>query len=462
MNPLTDQFAIDDSSSIANALEKITENKSGLVFIVDAKQKLIGCFSDGDYRSLSLNKNLNIDIKKDKVISYMNTDPKYIYFDQENSREALLNFFNTGFSIIPVLDKKKRIKQILNKDNAFKGIPVLKRVFTKAPLRCSLAGGGTDLYEFYKDHDGAIISFSIKKYVYCLIENSNAGIEIDCKDINLQINMKSILEIEEKINEHPESELVLRVVKKYLKEDSIKISIWSDVSVGTGLAASTSLVVALINGLDKRYSIQRSRSLLAQEAFEIERIHLNQDGGWQDQYLASYGGLNLIEFSEKKGNSIKKISLNKSQEGILESCLMLVNTNMSHDSKDQQKELLKSFDDKSKIETLKTMTKRAKKLYDHLANGSIENLGMILHKNWELKKSSSSAISNKKIDDIYDQLREFGAIGGKLLGSGSGGFFIVYVNLADAYNFKKKCLNNNFQVSDIKFDTKGARAWEIS
>ena len=461
MNPLTDQFAIDDSSSIANALEKITENKSGLVFIVDAKQRLIGSFSDGDYRSLSLNKNLNIDIKKDKVISYMNTDPKYIYFDQENSREALLNFFNTGFSIIPVLDKK-RIKQILNKDNAFQGIPVLKRVFTKAPLRCSLAGGGTDLYEFYKDHDGAIISFSIKKYVYCLIENSNAGIEIDCKDINLQINMKSILEIEEKINEHPESELVLRVVKKYLKEDSIKISIWSDVSVGTGLAASTSLVVALINGLDKRYSIQRSRSLLAQEAFEIERIHLNQDGGWQDQYLASYGGLNLIEFSEKKGNSIKKISLNKSQEGILESCLMLVNTNMSHDSKDQQKELLKSFDDKSKIETLKTMTKRAKKLYDHLANGSIENLGMILHKNWELKKSSSSAISNKKIDDIYDQLREFGAIGGKLLGSGSGGFFIVYVNLADAYNFKKKCLNNNFQVSDIKFDTKGARAWEIS
>ena len=166
MNPLTDQFAIDDSSSIANALEKITENKSGLVFIVDAKQRLIGSFSDGDYRSLSLNKNLNIDIKKDKVISYMNTDPKYIYFDQENSREALLNFFNTGFSIIPVLDKK-RIKQILNKDNAFQGIPVLKRVFTKAPLRCSLAGGGTDLYEFYKDHDGAIISVLNKKI--CLL-----------------------------------------------------------------------------------------------------------------------------------------------------------------------------------------------------------------------------------------------------------------------------------------------------
>ncbi|MDA9932384.1 hypothetical protein N9C24_02015 [Gammaproteobacteria bacterium] len=461
MNLLVNKFVINDKYSIAEALKHISKNMSGIVFIVDSKKRLIGSFSDGDYRKASLRKDLDIDIHKDQVTFVMNQTPKYIYND-EYSREALLNFFSTGFSFIPSLDSKKRVIKILSIENAFKGIPNINRVFSKAPLRCSLAGGGTDLYEFYKDHGGAIISFSINQYVHCLIEDSNDGIQLDCKDINLNINIKNKLEIEEKIKKYPNSELVLRVVQKYLKEDAIKISIWSDVHVGSGLAASTSLVVALIKGLDKRYSIQRSRSLLAEEAFELERIHLKQGGGWQDQYLASYGGLNLIEFSHKKGNSIKKIPISHTQKGILENCLLLVNTNMSHDSKEQQAVLIDSFSDKAKVETLKTMARRAKNLYKHLSEGNIDNLGTILHKNWILKKSTSKAISNKKIDEIYERLMSYGAVGGKLLGSGSGGFFLVYVNLNDLHNFKKECYKYKFEVLNIQFDNLGAVAWEIS
>ncbi len=462
MNSLVEKYVLDEKETISSALNKISQNKSGIVFVINKEKKLIGAFSDGDYRKSVLENSETINIKKNLVSDFMNNSPRYVYENDKTSREALLNFFNSGLSIIPVVDAKHRITNIKDIKNAFKGIPIIERVISRAPLRCSLAGGGTDLYEFYKDHGGAIISFSISKYVNCLIEDNDNGINLYLKDIDLDLSINDKSEIKKYIKEYPKSELVLRVIDKYLKEDNIKITIWSDVKVGTGLAASTSLVVSLINGLDKRYSIQRARRLLAQEAFELERLHLNQDGGWQDQYLASYGGLNFIEFSERKGNSVRKIHLNKAQEGVLESCLMLVNTNMSHNSKNQQKKLIKSFSDDEKVNTLKTMAKRSKTLFRHLSEGNIDNLGSMLHKNWMLKKSTSDVISNKEIDKIYKNLTDFGAIGGKLLGSGSGGYFIVYVNLKDVYNFKILCNQNNYEISDIKFDKNGACAWEIS
>lgn len=291
-------------------------------------------------------------------------------------------------------------------------------VITQTPLRASFAGGGTDLPAFYEREEGAVLSTAIDLYVYLaahrLFENK----------IFLKYSRSEVVTGVEDI-QHP---LIRECMKACGFDGPIELTSFADIpSQGSGLGSSSSFAVGLINALHAFQGRTASAETCASLACEVEIDRLGEPIGRQDQYAAAYGGMNLLRFRPGGTVEVDKIPIARDGRKHIEERLLMFYTGMTRSASDiltEQRQNTQSASDK--FDLLCRMRDQAYALASKLERGEFRAIGEIMHEGWEMKRQLSQKISSPEIDRSYQSAIAAGAVGGKLLGAGGGGFFLFY------------------------------------
>ena len=444
---IKNNFLIDEKESIEVAIKQIMLNTNGIVFITK-NNKIIGSATDGDMRNEVLkDKGINTPIK-----NVMNRD--FVYLLKENaSRENILKLLDTNIKVIPILNNELELVSIASEKNIDWNNDYKIISKAKSPVRISFAGGGTDLTTYFTREDGVVLNTTINKFSHAILQKrKDKKIVIHSYDFDICLRFKNIKEIEY----NGELDLIKSVIKLLNPNFGFELVTYSDVPTGSGLGGSAVVLSAII-GTFNNFRINKLNSHdIAELAFQAERIELGLSGGWQDQYSTVFGGFNFMEFTEEE-NIINPLRISEDILNELEDSLVLCYSGMSHNSADihdSQKENMKK--EKEFAEITKEI---AYKMKSRLLKGRLDDFGELLHKAWTAKKHFSSKISNKYLDDIYSFALKNGALGGKLLGAGGGGYFLFYVPTFKKLKFMALLKNKGYEIDTFTFDEVGLRSW---
>jgi len=290
-------------------------------------------------------------------------------------------------------------------------------IITRTPFRISFVGGGSDLGAFYRKSPGAVLSTTINKYMYLSSHRFFEEDKVRIKYSRTETH-RNIMDIQ-----HP---IVKEVLKTFDVDGALEISSIADVPAGTGLGSSSSYTVGLLHNMYTKFSVFVTKERLAREACEIEIEKLGEPIGKQDQYAASYGGLNVITFNLNESVNVEAIHLKRSTYESLEKNLIMFYTGLQRKTASILTEQKVNMKEKVRFETLKKMVELVWEVRDTLYNGDLTEFGNLLHRNWILKQRLASKISNPELNSLYDKALSNGAIGGKILGAGGGGFLLLY------------------------------------
>ena len=313
-------------------------------------------------------------------------------------------------------------------------------ILSRTPLRISFVGGGTDIPNFYQRHGGEVISTAIDKYISVRITRQrNRQIAVNtphhCETVSDpdQIQHPLIREAVRKAYPPfpPASGGVREGGSERVREDSkgvrgggLSITVTSDVtSRGCGLGSSSALTVGLLNALYAYRGIEISAETLAHQACEIEIDRLNQPIGKQDQYIAAHGGLRWIQFNRDESVQTQDIPTTAETMAHLEQDLMLFYTGIQR----RAETILHEQKRAANPQTLLQIKELVPTFYNALVKGNHDEVGYLLNRAWQLKRSLCDSISNPMLDTIYERAIAAGALGGKILGAGGGGYFLFYV-----------------------------------
>lgn len=295
-------------------------------------------------------------------------------------------------------------------------------IITRTPLRISFAGGGSDLAAFYEQERGAVVSTAIDKYIYITVNPKF--------DHKIRASY-SVTEIVNSVSDL-QHELIREALYLLEIKEGIEITSISDIpSQGTGLGSSSSYTVGLLNALYAHAGHMAGAERLANEACHIEIDRCRKPIGKQDQYIAAYGGLRYIRFNPDGSVFSDPIICSPGTRKRLQSRLLMLYTGLTRSADDilsEQTHQTRSSEEKR--QSLRRMVRLADQLCEALGQDDIDAFGEILHAGWQEKRKLATNISNDRIDDWYGRARTAGAIGGKLLGAGGGGFLLLYADPA--------------------------------
>lgn len=292
-------------------------------------------------------------------------------------------------------------------------------IISRTPYRISFFGGGTDYHTWYQEYGAAVFATTINRYCY-----------IHCRNLAPFFKHKSrvVWSIVEEIAEHTDIQHPsVKAVLNYLKINSgIEIHHLGDLPARSGLGSSSAFTVGLLNALYSLNGIMSSKRELACEAIYVERNILNENVGVQDQIQTAFGGLNKITIQQSGDFEVTPVILSSERIANLQDHLLLFFTGVSRNASDIAGEKIKSIPEKKyELQTIRQLVDEAINML--IGNGDIKEFGKLLHESWLLKRQISAKISPSYIDAIYNKARLAGAIGGKLLGAGGGGFMLFFV-----------------------------------
>lgn len=319
-------------------------------------------------------------------------------------------------------------------------------IITKTPFRISFVGGGSDMKDFYAHRQGAVLSTTINQYMYISSHKffEEGKIRAKYSETETVTNPSQL--------KHP----IIRVaLERFNIRGALEISSIADVPAGTGLGSSSSFTVGLLQNL---YAIEgklAGKELLAAEASAIEIDILEEPIGKQDQYAASYGGLNVITFNSDDTVTVEPVVMRKDVLQELESNLVLFYTGGQRNASSILTEQKQNSTKRDQVKTLEEMVNLVWELRDTLSKGNLERCGDILHKNWLLKQRLASGISNDNVHSLYETAMKNGATGGKLLGAGGGGFLLFYCD--KKYQEKLRSALRPLRYFDFKFEHEGSK-----
>lgn len=320
-------------------------------------------------------------------------------------------------------------------------------IITRTPFRISFVGGGSDLDSFYSRTPGAVLSTSINKYMFI---SSHRFFDTDKLRVKYS-RTETVTNLEEL--RHP---IVREVMKQFHIEGALEISSNADIPAGTGLGSSSAFTVGLLHNMYARFGRHVSKHLLGQEAADIEIERLGEPIGKQDQYAAAFGGLNIIRFQPSGQVVVEPVHLRREINKKLQRNLLMFYTGVTRKTGrilGEQKKNLETSDEK--FRTLKEMVGLVPQLRDSLHDGDLTAFGRLLHENWLLKKGLASGIADDHINSIYDRALDNGAVGGKLLGAGGGGFLLFYCE-EENHNRLRKALKELREMK-FKLENEGSR-----
>lgn len=291
-------------------------------------------------------------------------------------------------------------------------------IITKTPLRISFFGGGTDFEEFYKKNGGAVLSTTFDKYCFIYVRSLPQAFDYSIELIYDKIERASLVDD----IQHP----AVREALKMLGLDHIRIVYDMDLPSKSGLGTSSSFAVGLLNAFHYLRNEIINKRELADEAIYLERVLCNEAGGIQDQIAASFGGMNKITFQED-GYEVKPIAVSELRKNKLNDNLMLFFTGGTRFSSEIQKDTQKALNEKNaQLMEMKQLVDEAEKVLTQ-DTVNLNEFGRMLDHTWKIKRGITNKVSTAAIDECYDRAIKAGALGGKLLGAGGGGFLLFYV-----------------------------------
>lgn len=294
-------------------------------------------------------------------------------------------------------------------------------IISRSPLRVSIGGGGTDLRSYYATHGGAVLALAIDKYVYVAINKKfTPGFTLKYSSIEEASRVELI--------KHP---IIRESLKKVsLSMDYLEITTIADIPAGTGLGSSGSFTTALLKNLYEFNDIKTTREIIAESACEIEIDVLHEPIGKQDQYIAAYGGLTLFHFNQDDSVFAESIVISDTTINSINNNLLLFFTGYNRSASNilSHQNLQSKAGDPSMLSNLHQVKKISERATEIFKNGNIEEYGHLMNEHWELKKKRSPGMSSPLIDQWYSAALNNGAVGGKIVGAGGGGFFLFYAH----------------------------------
>lgn len=318
-------------------------------------------------------------------------------------------------------------------------------IITQTPFRMSFFGGGTDFPEFYKQYGGAVISTTFDKYCYVNVRHLPRFF-----DYSTELSYSKTERVTKTDDiQHP----AIREAMKYLDMHELRLTYEADLPARSGLGTSSSFAVGMLNAFYALKGKYADKKRLADDAIYLERVLCGEAGGVQDQIAASFGGLNRINFSEE-GYTVNPIIISPERKEQLNRNLMLFFTGFSRFSSDIQVSTRDALDNKKQqlLEILDLVDEAERIL---TTKSDLNDFGRLLDHTWQLKRGITAQISTDSIDGIYQRALQAGAIGGKLLGAGGGGFLLFYVE-EDKRETVKKAMESLLYVP-FTFENAGTR-----
>ncbi len=336
---------------------------------------------------------------------------------------------------------------------------------SKAPLRIGLAGGGTDVSPYSDQFGGAILNATISLSAYAAIETLTENkiiIEALDRDEQQSFDLLNELPIDGTLD-------LLKGVYNRIQKDydppvkGFRLSTFVDAPAGSGLGTSSTLVVAVLGAFKEMLKLPLDEYKIAQYAYDIERNDLQLAGGKQDQYAATFGGVNFMEFYAGDKVIVNPLRIKPQYLHELENNLVLYFTSTSRESAAIIKEQVKNVNEKNEksIEAMHHLKDQAKMMKEALLQGKLDEIGLILDYGFEQKRNMAANISNSRIEDVYAAAKAAGATGGKISGAGGGGFMIFYCPGNTRHAVIKTLNSFGGTVRDYSFTKYGLTTWSI-
>jgi len=331
---------------------------------------------------------------------------------------------------------------------------------SKAPLRISFGGGGTDISPYPEERGGAVLCVTIDRYAFCtLITCPDNTVKVESLDYDTTLNYRTLGEAQY----DGKLDLVKAAIKVMKPSGGLNLFLHSDAPPGSGLGTSSAMTVALIGVLKHMQRLPLTDHSIAELSYHIEREELGIKGGKQDQYVVTFGGFNFIEFTRDKV-IVNPLRIEPDTLNELEYRLLLCYTGETRLSagiiEDQINRYVQGKEDTIKaLDEAKTL---ATSMKNALLLGQIDEFGSILHEAWTAKKRFSPKITNPRIDEMYEVARRSGAIGGKLLGAGGGGYILLLCEFDKWHIVARKLEKLGGKTTSFTFDPRGLQTWEVN
>ena len=339
----------------------------------------------------------------------------------------------------------------------------MKVIRSQTPLRLGLAGGGTDINLYCDKYTGYVLNATISLYIHCtLIPRDDNTIIFDSPDTNSYAKYDSKSHLENDGNLDIFKAVYNRIVKDFThKPLSFSLHTYSDVPSGSGLGGSSTLVVGIIKAFTEWLNLPLGEYDIAILAYEIEREDLGIVGGAQDQYAATFGGFNFMEFYDNKRVIVNPLRIKNWVASELESRVVLYFTNITREAKDIEEHKKGKLGDSKSLEAMHAIKQDAVAMKEALFRADFDTIAQILGKSWKSKKIISDIVSNDELDRIYNLAMENGAYSGKTSGAGAGGFMFFLVDPIKKYNLIKILNQQSGYVQDFSFTKEGAKSWKL-
>ena len=328
---------------------------------------------------------------------------------------------------------------------------------SRAPLRISFCGGGTDVSPYPEERGGVVLSTTIDKYAYASLRPRNDdAIEVRSLDYDIvaKYDRREALPLDGTLD------LVKAVINRFAVPTGLDLFLHSDAPPGSGLGSSSTLVVALVGVFRHWLKLTMTDYELAQMAYEIERVDMCIAGGKQDQYAAVFGGFNFIEFN---ANSVivNALRIQPSTLHELEYRLLLCYTGQTRLSAHILSEQVAGYVDRKPqvVDALDGMKALAIQMKNELMLNNLDQFGELLREAWELKKQLATRISDARIDELYERARRAGAVGGKILGAGGGGYLLLFCPFDRKHIIARELDSAGAQPVEFAFDERGLQTW---
>jgi D-glycero-alpha-D-manno-heptose-7-phosphate kinase len=336
----------------------------------------------------------------------------------------------------------------------------------RAPLRLGLAGGGTDVSPYCDQHGGIVLNATIDRYAYTVIRALDGPVVrfiATDQQKSSEHAMANQFELDGGLNLH--KAVYNSIINTYNngRPIPIEISTFCDAPAGSGLGSSSTLVVSMLKAFSELLNLPFDDYTVARLAFNIERIDCGLKGGRQDQYSATFGGFNYMEFFAEERAVVNQLRIKNWIICELEASLVLFYTGVSRESAkiiaDQSNNMKKESSDK--LEPFHAIKREAVQMKESLLKGDFEGIVSAMQQGWLNKKKSASTVSTPHIDEIYDAAIDAGARAGKVSGAGGGGFMMFFVPPHRRMDVIRTLERYEGQVSNAHFTKNGAQAWKI-
>jgi D-glycero-alpha-D-manno-heptose-7-phosphate kinase len=337
---------------------------------------------------------------------------------------------------------------------------------SKAPLRLGLAGGGSDVSPYCDIYGGCVLNATIDLYAYCTLRPTNNNeiliYSID-RDEKYVTKSQDKLPIDDHLDLH--KGVYNRIIKEFnLNPLSFELYTYSDAPAGSGLGSSSTVVVAILQAFVEWLNLPLGDYDIAQLAYDIERIDIGLSGGKQDQYAATFGGFNFMEFYDKERVIVNPLKIKEKYIFELEASILLFNSGVSRSSAiiiDDQKNILNSHQEQ-RLQAMHQIKENSFIIKEALLKGDFGKLYLTMKNAWEAKKGTSDMVSNNNLESIYELAMKSGAYCGKISGAGGGGFMMLFVDPMKRMNVINALSNSKGYFVNFHFVNNGCTSWKVN